>query len=210
MKKITFVVQLCFITSILTAQITRQQADDVVYEYIQQEVTRPYYLATSDDFPDENGKTTIVTSKEETFSVDYPCWVYYVDERSDVNGPHPCVCLFVNQKDGDYLEVKIRKSFITDLENWRIMHTPSDIAGIKDNSDMIIFPNPVGDFLDIPYKGILESMTIYNLAGVQVFNKSFQGFADYKSNIAFLNKGHYIVSIFDKKGIIKSYKIIKK
>jgi hypothetical protein len=124
MKKIIFVVQLCFITSILTAQITRQQADDVVYEYIQQEVTRPYYLATNDDFPDENGKTTIVTSKEETFSVDYPCWIYYVDEWSDVNGPHPCVCLFVNKKDGDYLEVKIKKSFITDLENWRIMHTP--------------------------------------------------------------------------------------
>jgi hypothetical protein len=95
------------------------------------------------------------------------------------------------------------------MDNWLIMHTPTNAPNIQRDGEIVISPNPVEDFLYIHYSGVIDGIKIYDLTGNQVFYKSFQGATDYKCNIAFLSKGFYIVNFLDKKGTITSNKIIK-
>jgi len=204
-------------SSISFAQITREQADEIVYKYITDEALRTdcLLLYTTDYLPNAEGISTITNSKNETFGVEYPCWVYYINEWMDINGPYFRRYLFINKTTGNILEVKTRNDFgpsDPSFENWQLIYPASSgLSDIDGKLDKLYFPNPVSDFLEITCKKDFEYVVIFDLQGKKVFQETFkQRESNQKFDVSSLHKGLYIVNIFDATKNIFSFKILKK
>jgi hypothetical protein len=76
MRKILILV-LAFVAlaTSLSAQTTREQADSIVKEYLQNEMITYTSLRVHVNAPSEEG-IEITTSNEETFKAKYACWVF--------------------------------------------------------------------------------------------------------------------------------------
>ena len=87
MKKIYLFLGSILFSSISFAQITREQANEIIYQYIIDEELRTDFLLlyTTDNLPNAEGISTITNYNNEIFSVEYPCWVYHINEWGDVN-----------------------------------------------------------------------------------------------------------------------------
>ncbi len=144
--------------------------------------------------PNTEGFSKITNSNNETFCVEYPCWVYFINEWSDVNGPHFRRYLFVNKSSGKILEIKARNDFGPTepaFENWQLIY--SAITGL---------PRMESEF---------ECIKIFDTQGKQVLQVVTNGHDPIqKINMSTLNKGVYIVNIFDATKNIGSFKILKK
>ncbi|NLJ82581.1 MAG: T9SS type A sorting domain-containing protein [Bacteroidales bacterium] len=205
-------------SSISFAQVTKEQADEIIYKYIVDEKLRTdcLLLYTIDNLSNAEGISKITNYNNETFSVEYSCWVYYINEWMDVNGPYFRRYLFVNKTTGNILEVKTRKDFgpsDPSLENWQLMiyPKPTGLSDIDGKLDKLYFPNPVNDFLEIACKKDFEYVVIFDLQGKQVFQETFkQRESNQKFDVSSLNRGLYVVNIFDTAKKILSFKFFKK
>jgi len=86
------------------AQITREQADVIVFQYIQDEVAPPYLLYAYALEPSEE-IMVLTTHNEEVIEVEYACWAYYLNEHPALSTPCQHRYLFVKEDDGNLLEV---------------------------------------------------------------------------------------------------------
>jgi hypothetical protein len=123
MKKLQFIlfgIALLFPLS-LQAEITREQSDTIVFEYIQEEVTGDYVLLRSDNPPGEDGRTTIswVNSahRVESASVEYPCRAYCL-YNPNIDAPRTVLFLFINREDGNLLALKNKQAFGMNPKDW--------------------------------------------------------------------------------------------
>jgi len=204
---IPMLVLLAWATS-LPAQITREQADEIVLDYIQNEVNRPVFLYVNINAPDKEG-TEITTSNEEKIKAKYACWVYCLTE---------CVCnpleyrlpfwsryLFVKEDDGNLLEVIANKDLgPKDLtSSWEVMKTPSSLFASKENNKSL-HPNPVNDLLTLPCNGESTRVEIYDLKGTRLFAGTLSGEDACRLDVSFLSAGVYMVKVEGE-----NFKIIK-
>jgi hypothetical protein len=126
----------------LSAEITRDQADATVLEYIQNEVTEDYILLRNDNPLDEDGRTSITWNNSslhaESLNVEYPCWVYCL-YNSNVTAPRTLLFLFVNKADGSLLTVKNRQASGANSENWtEIARTGATLPACTTRTDDVI------------------------------------------------------------------------
>ena len=204
-------------SSISFAQISRERANEIVFKYIIDEEMRTdvLRLSTTDDLPDADGVSTITTFTSEgyeSFSIEYPCWVYNIYEWMDVNCCRPYRFLFVNKETGSVLEVKTKgRPHYPGPENWQnINYNTNELSDIEGKLDNLYFPNPVNDFLEITCEKDFEYIVIFDLQGKQVFKETSKKHESVKKfNVSSLQKGIYIVNIFDATKNILSLKIIK-
>jgi len=212
------VVMFACCASISFAQITREQADEIVFQYIIDEEMRTdvLLLYTTDILPNAEGTSTVTTyisGHYETFSIEYPCWVYHIDEWMDVNCCRPHRYLFVNKDTGNILEVKTKGSpYNPNSENWQLIYSAiSGVPNIDSEFGVFYFSNPVSDFLEITCEKDFEYIVIFNLQGKQVLQETFKKHESIqKFNVSSLHKGLYIVNIFDATKNILTFKILKK
>jgi hypothetical protein len=179
------------LTASLSAQITREQADNIVYEHIQNKMAHACYLYINENVKDESF-FTITTEQAEVFTIHYPCWIYCVNEWLNEDKPYPSfLYFFVSKNCGKLLEVKTKNdSGPDDLTEWQILTSVKIENTSPDN---------------------IHSIKIYDLTGKQVFYASFPLNKNvYESGISFLLKGTYIFSLLNKDGKITNYKIIKR
>jgi len=115
MKKILLLITALFaFLTALTAQITQEEADRVVWERMGQE-TLPYTIYAKEGIQTE---MTITTSTEEVLELDYSCWVYYVNYTGETNNNGRY--LIVNESNGNLLEVNTKNDVgPSDLAAWR-------------------------------------------------------------------------------------------
>jgi hypothetical protein len=149
MKKITIsmLVFLAWIIS-LTAQITREQADAIVLQYIQNEVAPPYLLYAYNQMPSAN-EIVITTHSEEKIKIKYACWVYYLNENPENTEPCQHRYLFVKGDDGNLLELITSNDLgLEDLSEWTIV-LPIGVAERGDKHSVLIYPNPTTGKLKI-------------------------------------------------------------
>ena len=192
----------------LSAQITREQADAIVQEYVQKEVKRPYFLYLNNNVSSDDG-IVFTTHRGEIFKVKYACFVYFLDEYSDVNGPAPRRYLFVKEDTGNLLEVLTNHDYYPgDLFAWTVLKTPMGLTDLKENNSKLLYPNPVDDLLAIPCSGNSTQVEIYDLNGTQLFFTTLLGEETHLLNVSFLNAGTYMVSMSNKTGVVNC-KIIK-
>jgi len=112
----------------LPAQITREQADEIVLKHMSQE-TRLSVIHAKENV---QTKMAVTTSACEELELDYPCWVYYVS-YADVN----CCLgryLIVNENNGNLLEVDAKSGAEPEnLAEWRkfegIWHVKAELGG---------------------------------------------------------------------------------
>jgi len=111
MKKIFLIITPFVFLSTLSAQITREEADEIVLERMSREIP-PYTV-----YAQENIQTNMVitTSAEEVIELDYACWAYYINYADNAN----CY-LMVNESNGNLLEINTKSDVGTsNLSEWR-------------------------------------------------------------------------------------------
>jgi hypothetical protein len=105
----------------LSAEITREQADAIVFEYIQDEITGDYILFRNDNPPGEDGKTSVTWDNNflhtESVSIEYPCLVYCLYDPT-IATLRTVLFLFVNREDGSLLTVKNKQASGANPDNW--------------------------------------------------------------------------------------------
>jgi hypothetical protein len=98
----------------LSAQTTREQADEIVLEHINIEL-RPYTVYAKEGGHVED--MIITTSAGEVIETDYPCWVYYINYVENADS-----YLIVNKSNGNLLEINAKSDAMPDgLTEWRII-----------------------------------------------------------------------------------------
>jgi hypothetical protein len=197
---------------LLFAEVTREPADAIVLEYIQNEITWDYILLRNDNPPNEEGSVSVTWVNNdlnaESLSVEYPCWVYFIC-NPNVNGPYTILFLFINKEDGSLLEVKNKRAFGKNLENWTEMKT-SSIERVNNSRNVVISPNPISDYLNIISDTGISRIEIYDSLGKMLLAESVQNDTNYRLNLSFLPGGWYLLNIDNVAGEkIKGHKLIK-
>ena len=154
MKRILFQLFIfCSCATSLTAQISREQADEIVIEiatyhinYISCDTKPPTLFAKDGPLADT---FTVVTSTGEKLELKYACWVYFLKYDEGSKGKY----LIVKESNGNILEVNTKNDErVEDLEDWRKLlpietpFTEYSLAGtscqwINFESDKVIMVN---------------------------------------------------------------------
>ena len=118
MKKILIFLVIPFLFfSTLSAQITQEQADQIVIERMSNELQYHSIYAKEDL---QTG-FEITTSLGETLELDYFCWVYYIDFTLKSNSKY----LVVKESNGNLLEINTKNNEAPEnLQNWRMLKEP--------------------------------------------------------------------------------------
>jgi len=191
-------------SALSSAQITREQGDAIVSEYLRNEATRPYFLYFNNNTPSQED-IVLTTDKGEIIKAKYACRVYFFDEYFDVNGPFQRRYLLVNENTGNLLEIIINNDFgPSDLASWAIVSMPSGLAERKKDAGKSLYPNPVDDWLTLPCTGDRIRVEIRDLKGACLFSGLLSDKDACRLNVSFLNAGIYIVNVSGE-----TYKIIK-
>ena len=215
MKKVLIVMSalIAWAASLTAGNITREQADKIVLDYLQNELKEmPCLLFVNVKAPNEEG-IVITTYQEETFKAKYACWTYCVIPKPPIWAspivariPTLLCYLFVKEDNGSLLEVISHNNYISGdfMDSWKAVDIPTGLSDEKDNSVKLLYPNPVSDWLTLPCTGENVRVEIYDLKGARLFSGLVAG-EDCRLNVSFLNTGVYMVGVDGER-----YKIIKK
>ncbi|MCL2511284.1 MAG: T9SS type A sorting domain-containing protein [Bacteroidales bacterium] len=205
---ISMLVLLAWTTS-LSAQITREQADAIVINHIENEVTPPYLLYVNVNAPSEAG-IAITTFQEETFKAKYPCWAYYLNENPTSIEPAQHRYLFVKESDGNLLEVITSNDRApNDLTQWEEV-MPVGIVETQGIASVRVYPNPTrGELQVTSYELQVTGIDIYDIMGKKLLTSPLSLTSPETTlNIAHLPNGVYFIKIQTETGTI-TQKIIK-
>jgi hypothetical protein len=182
-------------TTSLYAQITREQADEIVREHVQREVTEPDVLLYINNSTPSNGVIVITTHRGESMKIKYPCWIYFLNEYHDVNGPAQRRYFFVKNDNGNLMEVITSHDFgPDDSYTWSAVELLTGTAVIESNTKQP-YPNPVKDLLTLPCNGENVRVEIFDLNGARFYSGLLSGQGACRLNVSFLSAGVYIVSV---------------
>ena len=196
-------------TTSLSAQITREQADEIVWQHIKNEVTPPYLLYVNVNTPSEGG-ITVTTFQEETFKAKYACWAYYLNENPGLTEPTQHRYLFVKENDGNLLEVITSNDMIPDLTQWT--EVTVGLIDMGENGEIVVYPNPTDGELIINNEQLtVNNVEIYDVMGRMVKTRFIASLQDDTTtlDISCLPSGIYFLRIQTETGTTTK-KIIKK
>ena len=109
----TYPTEIYNLTFVVSAQITQEQADEIVLEHLSQE-SASYSLFAKEDMQEN---MIITTSAGEAIELDYACWVYYISYGDNTGG-----YLIVNENNGNLLEINPKSNAVpNDLAEWRVV-----------------------------------------------------------------------------------------
>ena len=207
MKNIISMLVLLAWASMLPAQVTREQADSIVKEYLQGENIDYGLLYVSVNLPNAE-EITITTSNEEVFTAKYACWAYYLKE----NELSQCRYFFVKEGNGNLLEVIANNDLKqSDSTKWIAVEEDDPVVLIErvENTSIRLYPNPVSNHLIIENEElIIENVDIYNMVGQLIQSEIVNLKSKIKIDISNLPAGVYLVKIKTKTGIL-TQKIVK-
>ena len=199
---------LMFCTTSLSAQITREQADNIVLEHLQKEVPSPYLLYVNVNTPSTE-EITLTTYNEENMKVKYACWAYYLSEHPEVPETTRHRYLFVKENNGNLLEVITYNDLgPEDLTQWQQVQL--SVADIE-RSDILIYPNPTTGELRV----MSEELKVTNVEIFDIYGRMQKGErtrekgeGEIVMDISNLSAGIYFVKITTEAGIV-TQKVIK-
>ena len=199
MKKIflLFLVSLVWATLVFAENITREQADEIVADYVKSEALQLVELYANINEPNEAG-VAITTSNGETFRAKYACWVYCLDESEPAQRRY----IFIKEEGGSLLEV-IASNDVSELGASWIAMNPTGLVN-PESGVKLLYQNPVSDWLTVPCDGENVRVEIYDLNGTRLFSELLFGKDSCQLNVSFLSAGIYVVRVDGK-----TYKIVK-
>jgi hypothetical protein len=192
-----------WITS-LFAQITKEQAEKIVYEHIQNEIELPYFLYIYENSPQTN-EISLTTFNQETIRVKYKCWLYYLKEEigGEIEFLHRYI--LVNESNGNLLEIILHNDLGPDdlFINWMLVELNVNIL----KEDVFeIYPNPTTGELRLSYDRLsIKNMDIFDVFGrIQKIERKAMDVVD----ISHLASGIYYIKISTQAGEVVR-KVIK-
>ena len=197
MKKITLsIFVLFFYATSLQAQITQEQANTIVLQYLQTEVTQPYLLYAYNHEPSA-GELLLTTYNEEVIKVKYPCWAYYLNENSEISKPCQHRYLFVKANDGSLLEIITSNDLgQTDLTEWTLV--PLGVPEQDSNNALLLYPNPTTGKLTITnYELRITGIEVFDVYGrkQKAENRKQKAESEIGIDISHLPAGVYFVKV---------------
>ena len=194
--------------SLLQAQITREEADGIVLEYIYREMQ--FNIVNVFAKKGLQTEMTITTIVGETIELDYACWIYYIQHTNADR------FLIVNERNGNLMEVNTTKSAKPDdLAEWSVVDEDCQLdpdedcqLDLDDNINIIgkwmviisnVFPSnryPDKDFLKMSCK-YSETDIVYEFKTNGILTVSRE--SDYESLPYGTEKGDYEWSITEVK-----------
>ena len=208
MKKTILILMLVLLanTTSLFAQITREQANAIVWEHIQNEISAPYLLYVNTNLPNEEG-INITTNNEENVKVKYACWAYYLNEFPNINGPSQHRYFLVKEDNGNLLEIITTNDVVPNLTYWESLLGVNDLK----KEAITVYPNPTTGELSIRnYELGITNIEIYDIYGrKQSSNHLISKSSNHLINITNFPAGLYFVKITTEAGTI-TQKVVKK
>ena len=191
----------------LFAQTTREQADAIIKEHLQNEMVQYNLLYVHANVPSIDG-ITITTSNEEIFSAKYACWAYYLDESEYSQRRY----LFVKEDNGNLLEViASNDNGSADTNQWLLVETVN-LSERQENNIKLLYPNPTSGQLTIDNGEFrVENVEIFDVLGKKQETRGRGQKAEsgrYELDISHLSAGIYLLKIRTETGIT-TRKIIK-
>jgi hypothetical protein len=164
MKKVTFSFFILFFCTIsIQAQITQEQANTIVLQYLQNEVSPPYVLYVSTHAPSEES-LVFTTHNEETIKVKYACWAYYLNEHPSIKEPCQHRYLFVKENNGNLLEIVASNDITPDLTEWTLV--PLSVIDGDRNNSITLYPNPTtGELRITNYELRITGIEVFDVYG---------------------------------------------
>ena len=225
MKKTFILLTVLFVCATsLSAQTTQKQADNIVKEYLQDELIQYATLYVHANVPSVEG-ICITTSNEEVFTAKYACWAYYLDE----NEPAQRRYLFVKEDNGNLLEViASNDDGSSDTNQWLPVET-TGLVERQENNIKLLYPNPTSGELTIIFDALalhaagesgklkIENVEIFDVLGRKAplsppeGGKSPLSFGEgqgVRLDISHLSTGIYLIKIQTETGIVIQ-KVIK-
>ena len=193
----------------LSAQITREQANTIVLEHLQNTVTPPYLLYVNVNSPGENG-ITLFTYNEEKMKVEYACWAYYLNENPEITTLAQHRYLFVKENDGNLLEIITSNDLVPENLSTQWTTVPLSVKE-KDKKGITIYPNPTTGELRIKNCELrIDEIEVFDIYGRKINSKFKNQNSELVIDISHLQSGIYFVKIFTEQGayvekIIKNY-----
>ena len=181
------------LTTSLSAQISREKADEIVFEHLQKEVTTPYLLYVYSHAPSED-EIVITTYNEENIKVKYACWAYYLNENPELSEPRQHRYLLVKENDGNLLEIITANDFgVENLTGWSLLSI-SEVNALK----IKIYPNPTSGELRVMSDELrVTSVEVFDIYGRKQKAESRK---QNEINISNLAAGLYFVRITTEMG----------
>jgi hypothetical protein len=198
MKKIIiFMLILLVWTVSLFAQVTREQADSIVREHLQNEMIAYSHLYVHINVPSEEG-ITITTSNEEIFTAKYACWAYCPDENNFIQRRY----FFVKEDNGNLLEVITNNDLdFLDLNVWRLVES-TGLVERNGNNIKSLYPNPTNGQWRIDNGYDIKNVEIFDVMGrIQKATINKQD-GEITIDISHLPSGVYLLKITTEHGII--------
>ena len=188
----------------LSAQTTREQADNIVKEYLQNELVQYNFLYVHTNVPSIEG-ICITTSNGEIFTAKYACWAYYLDE----NEPTQRRYLFVKEDNGNLLEViASNDDGSADTNQWLPVET-TGLVERQENNIKLLYPNPTTGQLKIESGKLkIEDVAVFDMMGRKQKAEGRKQNTEMLIDISHLPSGVYLLKIQTETGIT-THKIIK-
>ena len=187
-------------TTSLFSQTTREQADAIVLNHIQNEAIPLYDLYVNVNAPSATG-IAVTMSTGETVKARYACWIYYLSEDKSPKSRY----LFVKENNGSLLEIIANNDLgPNDLASWEVVSLPTGFSVEETTVNQSLYPNPVDDWLTLPCTEEHSRVEIYDLKGIRLFSGTLSDNDTCRLNVSFLSAGIYLVNIGGE-----TYKIIK-
>ncbi len=99
-------------------------------------------------------------------------------------------------------------SKLLEINSDMVMVTSTTSIRSTERTELKIYPNPSHDFFQIANDDLVKTIVIYNIVGKEI--SSFQHAKGRRHNITYLDKGFFIVRLFDNKGeVLKSLRLQK-
>jgi len=153
----------------LTAQITREQADEIVLEYIQNEITVPYLLYIHQNSPVTDG-IIITTETEEIVNIKYNSWFYYLTDFPEINTFRHRY-LLVKETNGNLLEI-IPQNDIDPNE----LHSNWECINFVAVSEIIDLPETAFAYIPLALSGtVIPDNAIFQTISWSIFDAGTTG-----------------------------------
>jgi len=208
MKKLLSIIIVVLSGTLLQAQITQEQANTIVLQYIQNEIAPPYLLYGNINTPSEEGMV-ITTLSEEIVRVKYACWAYYLNEDPETTVPSQHRYLFVKEDNGSLLEIITTNDLgLTDLSEWEIVSPLSVIE--REKGSLTVYPNPTTGELRITSDELrIENVEVFDIYGRKLIEQKAEGRKQKALDISELQPGVYFIKI-QTDNEITTKKIVKR
>ena len=140
--------------STISARASVESAEATVLGYIGDNIRGSFRLYTNDYAPDNDKDVTIDTGasigdgENINFSLNFPCWAYYIDSSPETDAPDTGLYLFVHKVSGYLLRVNTTNDTgPSDLSQWQLVCDSTNVQVLQKEADEMVRQS-----VKIPYR----------------------------------------------------------